>query len=147
MEAVAAEGRAMKELLLSSLSPEELQSVLDDRLPASRRGADEVVEDAADACRALLAAAQEHTQALQAENAQLQKAGADAATQQVAAAEKQVSCMLPAKLVERCGDGVEDKAAEEASWERIIVSVLESVSRASGSAFSASAHARVTGRK
>ena len=42
MEAVAAEGRAMKELLLSSLSPEELQAVLAERLPASRRNADEV---------------------------------------------------------------------------------------------------------
>lgn len=96
VEAVAAEGRAMKELLLSSLSPEELQSVLDDRLPASRRGADEVVEDAADACRALLAAAQAQTEALRAENAQLQKEGADAKTQQVAAAEKQVSSLCQA---------------------------------------------------
>ena len=85
----------MKELLLSSLSPEELQSVLDRHLPASRRGADEVVEDAADACRALLAAAQEHTDSLQAENERLQKKGADASSEQVAAAEKQVSVEWP----------------------------------------------------
>ena len=42
-----------------------------------------------------------------------------------------------AELIERCSDGVEDQGAEEALWgqERIVSSVLEAVSRASGSPF------------
>jgi glutaredoxin-related protein len=44
-----------------------------------------------------------------------------------------------AKLIERCCDGVEDQGADEALWgqERIVTSVSEAVSRASGSAFTA----------